>query len=66
MEIFRKFAGRPYARPVVVEMGGKNPAYVSANADLDLAADGVMRSAFGLSGQKCSACSVAYVDAPRA
>jgi 1-pyrroline-5-carboxylate dehydrogenase len=62
MEIFRKFAHRPYARPVVVEMGGKNPAYVSAKADLDLAADGVMRSAFGLSGQKCSACSVAYVD----
>ena len=62
MEIFRKFAARPYARPVVVEMGGKNPAYVSAKADLDLAADGVMRSAFGLSGQKCSACSVAYVD----
>jgi 1-pyrroline-5-carboxylate dehydrogenase len=62
MEIFRKFASRPYARPVVVEMGGKNPAYVSAKADLDLAADGVMRSAFGLSGQKCSACSVAYVD----
>ena len=62
MEIFRKFAHRPYARPVIVEMGGKNPAYVSARADLDLAADGVMRSAFGLSGQKCSACSVAYVD----
>jgi 1-pyrroline-5-carboxylate dehydrogenase len=62
MEIFRKFAQRPYARPVVVEMGGKNPAYVSAKADLDLAADGVTRSAFGLSGQKCSACSVAYVD----
>lgn len=62
MEIFRKFAHRPYARPVIVEMGGKNPAYVSARADLDLAAEGVMRSAFGLSGQKCSACSVAYVD----
>jgi 1-pyrroline-5-carboxylate dehydrogenase len=62
MEIYRKFAHGPYARPVIVEMGGKNPAYVSASADLDLAAEGVMRSAFGLSGQKCSACSVAYVD----
>jgi 1-pyrroline-5-carboxylate dehydrogenase len=62
MEIFRKFAHGPYARPVVVEMGGKNPTYVSAKADLDLAAEGVMRSAFGLSGQKCSACSVAFVD----
>jgi 1-pyrroline-5-carboxylate dehydrogenase len=62
MEIFANFADRAYARPVVVEMGGKNPAYVSAKADLDLAAEGVMRSAFGLSGQKCSACSVAYVE----
>lgn len=62
MEIFRTFANRPYVRPVIVEMGGKNPAYVSAKADLDLAAEGVARSAFGLSGQKCSACSVAYVE----
>ncbi len=62
MEIFRKMAAGPYARPVVVEMGGKNPAYVTAKADLDVATDGVMRSAFGLQGQKCSACSVAYVD----
>ncbi len=62
MEIFSKFADRAHARPVVVEMGGKNPAYVSANADLEMAAEGVMRSAFGLSGQKCSACSVAYVE----
>ncbi len=63
MEIFRKMAAGPYARPVVVEMGGKNPAYVTAKADLDVAAEGVMRSAFGLQGQKCSACSVAYVEA---
>ncbi len=41
-------------------MGGKNPAIVSARADLDVAADGVARSAFGLSGQKCSACSRVY------
>ncbi|HEX6978142.1 MAG TPA: aldehyde dehydrogenase family protein [Alphaproteobacteria bacterium] len=62
MEIFRKMAQRPHARPVIAEMGGKNPAYVTASADLDVAAEGVMRSAFGLSGQKCSACSVAYVE----
>ena len=43
-------------------MGGKNPAIVTANADLDKAALGVMRSAFGLTGQKCSACSRVYVD----
>ena len=63
LEIVRKMAAGPYARPVIVEMGGKNPAYVMASADLDTAAEGVMRSAFGLQGQKCSACSVAYVDA---
>jgi 1-pyrroline-5-carboxylate dehydrogenase len=43
-------------------MGGKNPAIVSALADLDVAAAGVARSAFGLSGQKCSACSRVYVQ----
>ncbi len=61
MEIFRAFAVGPLARPVVAEMGGKNPAYVAASADLDVAAAGIMRSAFGLQGQKCSACSKAYV-----
>ena len=34
-------------------MGGKNPAIVTATADLDEAAEGVMRSAFGFDGQKC-------------
>lgn len=48
-------------RPVLAEMGGKNPAFVTASADLDVAASGVARSAFGLSGQKCSALSKAYV-----
>ena len=43
------------------EMGGKNPAIVTASADVDAAAEGVARSAFGLSGQKCSACSRAIV-----
>jgi 1-pyrroline-5-carboxylate dehydrogenase len=61
MEILRKFAGGRHARPVVVEMGGKNPTYVTAKADLDTAAAGVMRSAFGLQGQKCSAGSKVYV-----
>jgi 1-pyrroline-5-carboxylate dehydrogenase len=46
-----------YARPCIVEMGGKNPAVVSRSADLAVAAEGILRSAFGLSGQKCSACS---------
>jgi 1-pyrroline-5-carboxylate dehydrogenase len=51
----------PFARPALTEMGGKNPAIVTANADLDKAAEGVARAAFGLSGQKCSACSRAIV-----
>src|SRR5487761_613962 len=59
MSIYRQFAGA-YPKPVICEMGGKNPAIVSDRADLDAAADGVARSAFGLSGQKCSACSRVY------
>ena len=51
----------PYARPALTEMGGKNPAIVTAHADLDKAAEGVARAAFGLAGQKCSACSRAIV-----
>jgi 1-pyrroline-5-carboxylate dehydrogenase len=62
MEIFRKAAQRPFAIPVLAEMGGKNPAYVTAQADLATAASGVMRSAFGLQGQKCSSCSKVYVE----
>jgi 1-pyrroline-5-carboxylate dehydrogenase len=58
----RAFASGPYGRPVLAEMGGKNVAVVSRNADLDAAAEGVFRSAFGLSGQKCSACSRVVVD----
>ncbi|HEX5901133.1 MAG TPA: aldehyde dehydrogenase family protein [Solirubrobacteraceae bacterium] len=60
-EIARKLQEGPYARPALTEMGGKNPAIVTANADLDKAAEGVARAAFGLAGQKCSACSRAIV-----
>ena len=59
--IARKMQDGPYARPALTEMGGKNPAIVTESADLDAAAEGVARSAFGLSGQKCSACSRAIV-----
>lgn len=61
MHIIRTFAQSPLPRPVIAEMGGKNPTIISINADLDKAALGVMRSAFGLQGQKCSACSRVYV-----
>jgi len=53
---------RDLPRPAVVEMGGKNPAVVTASADVDAAALAVARSAFGYGGQKCSACSRAYVE----
>jgi 1-pyrroline-5-carboxylate dehydrogenase len=60
-EIARKLVDGPYARPALTEMGGKNPAIVTGSADLDAAAEGLARAAFGLSGQKCSACSRAIV-----
>ena len=60
-ELYRSFP-QPYPKPVIVEMGGKNAVIVSRHADLDAAAEGVMRSAFGLSGQKCSAASRVYVE----
>jgi 1-pyrroline-5-carboxylate dehydrogenase len=64
MHIHRSFAQGPWPRPCIVEMGGKNAAIVSRHADLDRAATGIVRSAFGLSGQKCSACSRVYVERP--
>ena len=51
-----------YPRPCIVEMGGKNPAIVTRSADLEEAAEGIMRSAFGFGGQKCSANSRVYVE----
>jgi 1-pyrroline-5-carboxylate dehydrogenase len=49
-------------RPTILELGGKNAAIVSRRADLDDAAVGIVRSAFGLQGQKCSACSRVLVE----
>lgn len=60
-QVYRNFATQ-YPQPVVVEMGGKNPTIVSKKADLDKAVLGVVRSAFGMGGQKCSACSRVYVE----
>ena len=64
MRIYRTFANGRYVRPAILEMGGKNPAIVSRNADLDRAAIGIIRSAFGLQGQKCSACSRVFIERP--
>jgi 1-pyrroline-5-carboxylate dehydrogenase len=62
-ELFRNFSTR-WPRPAVVEMGGKNPAIVLRSADLEEAAEGILRAAFGYSGQKCSANSRVYVERP--
>lgn len=65
MRIVRTFAaGGRWPRPCIAEMGGKNPVVVSRNADLDDAAIGCLRSAFGLQGQKCSAASRLFVEKP--
>ena len=64
MHLIRDNATRKVPRPLIIEMGGKNPAIVTAAADLDKATDGVMRSAFGAQGQKCSACSRVYLQKP--
>lgn len=50
-------------RRVIAETGSKNPILVTASADLDTAIEGILRSAFGYAGQKCSACSRVLVDA---
>jgi len=64
MKIYRAFAQSAYPRPCIAEMGGKNPAIVSRHANLEDAATGIVRSAFGLQGQKCSACSRIIVEQP--
>ncbi len=50
-----------WIKPCLLELGGKNAALVMPSADLDAAAEGVMRSAFSLQNQKCSATSRVYV-----
>ena len=57
MHIARAQLSGKYPRPCIAEMGGKNACIVTANADLDRAALGILRSAFGMGGQKCSALS---------
>jgi 1-pyrroline-5-carboxylate dehydrogenase len=60
--LWREFSqGQRYPKPVVIEMGSKNPVIVSDKADLVKAVEGVVRSAFGYGGQKCSASSRVYV-----
>lgn len=62
MQIARTLMSGPYPKPCIAEMGGKNACAVTANADLERAATGIVRSAFGMGGQKCSALSRLYVE----
>jgi 1-pyrroline-5-carboxylate dehydrogenase len=55
--------GQVWIKRVVAEMGGKDAIIVADDANLDEAATGVVQSAFGFQGQKCSACSRAIIDA---
>lgn len=58
MAIYRVMANKGrWIRPAVMELGGKNAAIVTRHGDVERAALGITRSAFGLQGQKCSACS---------
>jgi len=60
----RRQEGQIWIKRVVAEMGGKDAIIVDETADLDAAAEGIVISAFGYQGQKCSACSRAIlVDA---
>ncbi|MFN0167488.1 MAG: L-glutamate gamma-semialdehyde dehydrogenase [Bryobacteraceae bacterium] len=54
--------GQAWIKRVIAEMGGKDAILVDGDCDLDRAVDGVLASAFGYQGQKCSACSRAIVD----
>ncbi|MBN1911000.1 MAG: proline dehydrogenase family protein [Pirellulales bacterium] len=56
--------GQDLVKRVICEMGGKNAIIIDESADLDDAVVGVRQSAFGYSGQKCSACSRAIVLSP--
>ncbi len=59
----RPAAGQHHLKKVIAELGGKNAIVIDEDADLDEAVPGVLRSAFGYQGQKCSACSrVIIVD----
>jgi 1-pyrroline-5-carboxylate dehydrogenase len=60
-QIALKLQSGRYPRPCIAEMGGKNACIVTARADLERAAAGIVRSAFGMGGQKCSALSRLYV-----
>jgi 1-pyrroline-5-carboxylate dehydrogenase len=62
MQLVQRMATGRWPRPCIAEMGGKNPCIVTARANLEDAAAGIARSAYGMGGQKCSALSRLYVE----
>lgn len=63
MRLYKRFlTEQEYPKPIVLEMGSKNPTIVTSKADLDKAVEGIVRAAFGYGGQKCSATSRVYVE----
>ena len=63
LRLRREFlANQSYPKPMVLEMGSKNPTIVTASADLRKAVEGIIRASFGYDGQKCSATSRVYVQ----
>ncbi len=63
MRLFRRFhTEQPYPKPILLEMGSKNPTIVTDRADIAKAVEGTVRAAFGYGGQKCSATSRVYVQ----
>ena len=55
--------GQIFIKRTILEMGGKDSIIVDSDCDIDAAIEGVVASAFGFNGQKCSACSRVIVDA---
>ena len=64
MGIYRQFANRKYPHPVILELGGKNPAIVLKDADPAWVIEGLMTGSFLNQGQVCAASSRIYIEAP--
>ncbi|HYC27091.1 MAG TPA: aldehyde dehydrogenase family protein, partial [Nitrososphaerales archaeon] len=63
MRLYHRFnAEQPYPKPILLEMGSKNPTIVTSKADITKAVEGTVRAAYGYGGQKCSATSRVYVQ----
>ena len=63
MRLYHRFLSeQDYPKPILLEMGSKNPTIVSSKADITKAVEGTVRAAYGYGGQKCSATSRVYVQ----